>query len=311
MHLEDNDRQQLIQLLIDIPILATEQGRRQMLELAGLGQLTTTMTLSGDTFNVVSQIVSDLSRYGYVSDNQTAVGKFLNIVKDFTGLEQRAILEQLLTKYQKPRSFQPKVPQIPPPRPYPQSASPTQSNAWKVFIGLGITAPLILGLVFGYESLTNINLNSERGVNYTRLQNLLAAGKWGEADDETAAITRKILGINKTAALYIKDINTFPCTDLRTIEQLWLKYSNKRFGFSQQKQLWESLGGLATVPKVDIQEDDEIFNAFKEKVGWTKDTSERNVPKGYFPKIEKWWNSYQPGWLETIFLRVDVCKADI
>jgi GUN4-like len=216
MRLEDDDRQQLIRLLIDMPVLVAEQGRRQMLELAGLGQLTTTMTLSGDTFSVV-----------------------------------------------------------------------------------------------GYESLTNINLNSERGVNYTRLQNLLAAGKWGEADDETAAITRKILGINKTAALYIKDINTFPCTDLRTIEQLWLKYSNKRFGFSQQKQLWESLGGLATVPKVDIQEDDEIFNAFKEKVGWTKDTSERNVPKGYFPKIEKWWNSYQPGWLETIFLRVDVCKADI
>ncbi|MBD0265848.1 MAG: CHAT domain-containing protein [Tolypothrix sp. Co-bin9] len=83
-----------------MPVLVAEQGRRQMLELAGLGQLTTTMTLSGDTFSVVSQIVSDLSRYGYVSDNQTALGKFLNTVKDFTGLEQKAFLKQLLTKYQ-------------------------------------------------------------------------------------------------------------------------------------------------------------------------------------------------------------------
>ncbi|MBD0265849.1 MAG: hypothetical protein ICV78_24955, partial [Tolypothrix sp. Co-bin9] len=139
MRLEDNDRQQVIQLLIDIPTLATEQGRRQMLELAGLGQLTTTMTLSGDTFSVVSQIVSHLSRYGYVSDNQTALGKFLNIVKNFTGLEQKAFLEQLLTKYQKPRSSQPKVPQIPPPTPYPQSAYLTKSNVWKFLIGLGIT----------------------------------------------------------------------------------------------------------------------------------------------------------------------------
>jgi len=311
MRLQDNDYHRLIQLLIDIPTLATEQGRRQMLELAGLGQLTTTMTLSGDTFNVVSQIVSDLSRYGYVSENQTALGKFLNIVKDFTGLEQKAFLEQLLTKYHKPRSSQPKVPQIPPPTPYPQSASPTKSNVWKLLIGLGITAPLILGLVFGYESLTNIPLNSERGVNYTQLQDLLAAGKWEEADDETAAITRRILGINKAQALDTKDINTFPCTDLRTIEQLWLKYSSERFGFSKQKQIWYSLGGLPSAPEVDTPNDDEIFNAFKEKVGWTKDISERNAPKGHFPKIDTWWKYYQPGWLERIFLRVEACKADM
>lgn len=312
MRLEDDDRQQLIQLLIDIPPLATEQGRRQMLELAGLEQLTTTMTLSGDTFSVVSQIVSDLSKYGYVSDNQTALGKFLNIVKNFTGLEQKAFLEQLVTKYQKPRSSQPKVTQIPPQTPYPQSASPTKSNAWKVSIGLGITSPLILGLVFGYQSLNKDNLKSDRGVKYTDLRDLLAERKWGEADDKTAAIMRKILKINKVQALSIKDIKTFPCTDLNTIDQLWLKYSGKEFGFSQQEELWGTVGGIPSAPKLDEKADNEFFDQFiKKKVRWTENFSERNAPKGHFPKIGTWWHSYEPGWLEAMFSRLEECKADI
>jgi len=44
--------------------------------------------------------------------------------------------------------------------------------------------------------------------------------------------------------LNIKDIEKFPCEDLRTIDQLWVEYSNGSFGFSVQKRIYRSVGEL-------------------------------------------------------------------
>ncbi len=56
-------------------------------------------------------------------------------------------------------------------------------------------------------------------------------------------------------------IEDIPCTDLRTIDQLWVKYSDGHFGFSVQKRIWEELGG-----KVDAQTE----NMLAERIGWSK-----------------------------------------
>ncbi|HYX15858.1 MAG TPA: GUN4 domain-containing protein [Nostoc sp.] len=40
-----------------------------------------------------------------------------------------------------------------------------------------------------------------------------------------------------------KSIENFPCTDLRTIDRLWVKYSNGHFCFSVQKRIWLECGG--------------------------------------------------------------------
>jgi len=42
----------------------------------------------------------------------------------------------------------------------------------------------------------------------------------------------------KRGYLYAGDISEIPATDLRTIDQLWVKYSSGKFGFSVQKQIW-------------------------------------------------------------------------
>ena len=43
-----------------------------------------------------------------------------------------------------------------------------------------------------------------------------------------------------------EDIENFPCEDLRTINQLWLDYSDGKFGFSVMKEIYESrVGTLA------------------------------------------------------------------
>jgi uncharacterized caspase-like protein len=106
------------------------------------------------------------------------------------------------------------------------------------------------------------DLSSEKNVDYTRLRNLLADGKWKEADQETLAVMLKATGREKEGWLNIESIETFPCTDLRTIDRLWVKYSDGRFGFSVQKRIWESVGGKPG------KYDEEIYKKFCDRVGW-------------------------------------------
>jgi hypothetical protein len=107
------------------------------------------------------------------------------------------------------------------------------------------------------------DLPSEKGVDYTHLRDLLAAGKWKEADQETLAVMLKAAEREKDGWLDIESIENFPCTDLRTIDQLWVKYSNGRFGFSVQKRIWESVGGNRNA-------DNETFEKFGDRVGWRR-----------------------------------------
>jgi V8-like Glu-specific endopeptidase len=99
VNLEVEDRKQLITLLKDLPELATERSRQQILELADLKQLTPMIDISGASFVAVSGIVSYLSSYGRLTYNHEALGLFLNTLKNFVGVQQQLFLDTLLTKY--------------------------------------------------------------------------------------------------------------------------------------------------------------------------------------------------------------------
>jgi len=105
------------------------------------------------------------------------------------------------------------------------------------------------------------DLSSDKGIDYTKLRDLLASGQWKKADEETLLVMLKVAGREKEGWLSVKDIENFPCTDLRTIDTLWVKYSKGRFGFSVQKRIWESVGGTPDA-------DDETYQRFGERVGW-------------------------------------------
>ncbi|MDZ8091152.1 MULTISPECIES: GUN4 domain-containing protein [unclassified Nostoc] len=111
------------------------------------------------------------------------------------------------------------------------------------------------------QALNAENLNSAVGIDYTILQKLLASGKWREADQETWKLMLKISHREKECYLRVEDIKQFPCQDLLTIDRLWVKYSNGRFGFSIQKQIWDSVGGK---PDLDL----ETWKYFGESLGW-------------------------------------------
>ncbi len=82
-----------------------------------------------------------------------------------------------------------------------------------------------------------------RIIDYTRLSRLLQEGKWSEADKETYSLMIHALG-KRDGEWFIKnELPKFPCSVLRTIDELWVKYSNGRFGFSVQKEIYMKLGG--------------------------------------------------------------------
>ena len=113
------------------------------------------------------------------------------------------------------------------------------------------------------EQLKKIVLKSEKGVDYTKLHNLLAAGKWKEADEETANVMLEAASRESEGWLRDKDLDNFPCEDLRTINQLWLHNSNGKFGFSVQKEIYESLEGTR-------EYNYEVWNSFGDRIGWKK-----------------------------------------
>ncbi len=99
MNLDIEDRKQLITLLQDLPELANERSRFQILELAGLKQLASKIDLSGSPFMAVSQIVSYLSNYGRLTYDSEALGLLINTLKGLVGVQQQQFLDELLIKY--------------------------------------------------------------------------------------------------------------------------------------------------------------------------------------------------------------------
>ncbi|GBL15156.1 Ycf53-like protein [Microcystis aeruginosa NIES-1211] len=108
-------------------------------------------------------------------------------------------------------------------------------------------------------------ISRSTGVNYTRLRDLLAAGEWKEADYETnrAMLQAAKRKRNGNGYFYPGDIGSFSCEDLRIIDQLWLSASQGKFGFSVQREIYESLGGTTTYNEV-------VWNKFGDRVGWRK-----------------------------------------
>ena len=132
------------------------------------------------------------------------------------------------------------------------------------------------------------DLSSEKGVDYTRLRDLLKAGEWKEADEETLTVMLKAADTEKIGLLDDVSIEKFPYTDLRTIDQLWVKYSNGHFGFSEQKGIWERVGY--------------DYEKFGDRGGWHKGmffdkkwllhselTFSLDAPKGHLPMKKDTW----------------------
>ena len=124
---------------------------------------------------------------------------------------------------------------------------------------------------------------------YDRLIELLAAQKWDEADEETYDLILKMSNRVKEGWLDYPATQNLSCEFLQAIDRLWLDYSNGRFGFSVQREIWQELGG-----KIDYSTE----CILGERLGWrvkgkwldrkSLDLS-LTAASGHFP-----WNGHLP-----------------
>ncbi|MEH1786922.1 MAG: GUN4 domain-containing protein [Nostoc sp.] len=137
--------------------------------------------------------------------------------------------------------------------------------------------------------------------NYTRLRDLLKANELAKADRETAFLLLNLTNQTHRGKITGDDIIQLPEYDLRTIDQLWQSASERRFGFSVQKEIWIEL-----CQKYNHQPDIynvDIFSQFIKKVNWDDDVIVKySAPKGHLPlglyvkttnsEIRDKWESY-------------------
>jgi hypothetical protein len=77
-------------------------------------------------------------------------------------------------------------------------------------------------------------------VDYFLLEKLLISKKWKDADEETRNIMLKVFGSDQERWVSDENGQNFSCLTLKKIDQLWLRYSDRRFGYSVQKDIWRS-----------------------------------------------------------------------
>ncbi|MBD2134732.1 GUN4 domain-containing protein [Sphaerospermopsis sp. FACHB-1094] len=179
--------------------------------------------------------------------------------------------------------------------PQPENSSSFLSKVKEIFIPQSSTPQ---------PNKPEVQLKSDVGMDYRKLRDLLKAGKWQEADEETARVMLAVAKQEEEGWLQVEHIDNFPCADLRTIDQLWVKYSNGKFGFSVQKRIYKGLGGTRSY-------DAKIGEAFEETVGWGCGVGMVFqvilAPEGHLPCWCGWgWDC--KSWACYFFSRVETCK---
>lgn len=155
-----------------------------------------------------------------------------------------------------------------------------------------------------------------------KLEKLLSAKEWKEADLETKTVMLKVANRENVGWLRLEDIKKFPCQDLQAIDKLWVKYSNGNFGLSVQKNIWHRLGCKAD-PWMPIQTKSECI--FGNHIGWYVNNSwllqwhnfsynqaiAGSLPREYIFILSGWW-SYSHSWtgyllweFNEVFLRLN------
>ncbi|MEG5017960.1 MULTISPECIES: GUN4 domain-containing protein [unclassified Microcoleus] len=125
----------------------------------------------------------------------------------------------------------------------------------EILIGLAIAITAFVTLVNIYEYKSQGSTNT--------LRDLLASGKWREANKETERLleltTNRAMGLPsklERSGLGFKEFGCIPCPILRTIDQLWVQYSDGHFGFSIQLGILEECKKADDWKKKEVKEFD-------------------------------------------------------
>ncbi|MEA5451321.1 GUN4 domain-containing protein [Leptolyngbya sp. CCNP1308] len=152
-----------------------------------------------------------------------------------------------------------------------------------------------------------------QNLRYQQLEQYLQNGQWRESDNETYRLM--ITAVGKEEGQYFEpdELLNFPCEELLSIDGLWVQYSQGRFGFSVQKEIYLSkeVGGIA-----DGKYYKEAFERFGDRVDWRENGEwefrikyDTSAPKGHLPCCL--WGvgfGYLSAVVGILFSRIETCK---
>ena len=198
----------------------------------------------------------------------------------------------------------------------------------------GLSRLLAIALIaaLGFSSFSTIRLigdwvyhhPSVQIVDYSNLAQMLNSQSWRAANTETRLLLLKVTNREDEGWLSNRAIETFPCTSLQTIDDLWESASDGRFGFGVQSRLWEKAthGQIESVSR-DVQ------SHFFKQIGWQKPGTNSGEPSlnfslqspiGHLPsmigesfgkacvtKMDQLWFGQSVGCFQKIFVRMKQC----
>jgi hypothetical protein len=132
-------------------------------------------------------------------------------------------------------------------------------------------------------------IQSVQDSRYRKLEELLSEQEWVKADKETYRLMITAVGKEEGQWFEAEELLNFPCDALQAIDGLWVQYSQGRFGFSVQKQIYVECGG-----KLDGNYDAQAYRKLGDRVGWRQNGNwmrytnvSKNIslssPQGFFP----------------------------
>lgn len=178
--------------------------------------------------------------------------------------------------------------------------SKRQIRVGSIILGVTFLSSIILGnstfIAYRTVQQQDQSILKIKEIFYEELENRLKKKEWEAADKLTTRVMWEIARTWEERSFSAEVSRNFPCEDLRTIDNLWTKYSKNRFGFSVQSRIWQS------------GEVNRNLGKFMSKVGWIKEVKQENgtvnpafvavtdfslsnAPKGQLPWFVTWEGS--------------------
>ena len=99
LNLHREDKVVIVRWLSDLREFETESDRRRLIELAGLGDISSQIRVDGAPFLAAASVTEFLIRYGRITPDIEALGMLLNLVASLVGSERKKEISIMLQRY--------------------------------------------------------------------------------------------------------------------------------------------------------------------------------------------------------------------
>lgn len=149
---------------------------------------------------------------------------------------------------------------------------------------------------FAVSSTTTVpSTSNNNNISFDVLEQHLSAKNFRQADEETRRLLILLAGesAQKRGYVFFSEVQFISESDLKTIDELWRKYSDEKFGYSVQKKIWNRVNRDFTkfflkvgwMKKLDTEIEQYNYRSFPNEFIWemTDDDGSESPPDGHLP----------------------------